>query len=83
MTLPAPTRTLGGLTVSALGLGCMDMLAWLLAQGGDIAPFPGTKKRSRLEEHLGALEVELTADELAPVGVAAGDRSPDMSSVGC
>ena len=63
-------------------------LAWLLAQGDDVAPIPGTKKRSRLEENLGALEVELTADdlarldELAPVGVAAGDRYPDMSSVG-
>ena len=63
-------------------------LAWLLAQGDDVAPIPGTKKRSRLEENLGALEVELTADdlarldELAPVGVAAGDSYPDMSSVG-
>ena len=63
-------------------------LAWLLAQGDDVAPIPGTKKRSRLEENLGALEVELTADdlarldELAPVGVAAGDRYPDMSSIG-
>jgi aryl-alcohol dehydrogenase-like predicted oxidoreductase len=63
-------------------------LAWLLAQGDDVAPIPGTKQRSRLEENLGALEVELTADdlsrldELAPVGVTAGDRYPDMSSVG-
>jgi aryl-alcohol dehydrogenase-like predicted oxidoreductase len=63
-------------------------LAWLLAQGDDVAPIPGTKKRSRLEENLGALEVTLTADdlarldELAPVGAAAGDRYPDMSSVG-
>ncbi len=63
-------------------------LAWLLAQGDDVAPIPGTKRRSRLEENLGALEVDLTADdlarldELAPVGVAAGDRYPDMSSIG-
>ena len=62
-------------------------LAWLLAQGDDVAPIPGTKRRARLEENLGALEVELTADdlarldELAPVGVTAGDRYPDMSSV--
>jgi aryl-alcohol dehydrogenase-like predicted oxidoreductase len=62
-------------------------LAWLLHQGDDVAPIPGTKKRSRLEENLGALEVTLTADdlsrldELAPVGVAAGDRYPDMSTV--
>ena len=62
-------------------------LAWLLAQGDDVAPIPGTKQRSRLEENLGALDVDLTADdlarldELAPVGVAAGDRYPDMSSI--
>jgi aryl-alcohol dehydrogenase-like predicted oxidoreductase len=63
-------------------------LAWLLAQGGDVAPIPGTKRRDRLEDNLGALDVELTADdlarldELAPVGSAAGDRYPDMSSIG-
>lgn len=62
-------------------------LAWLLAQGQDVVPIPGTKKRSRLAENLGALDVELSADdlarldELAPVGAAAGDRYPDMSSV--
>jgi len=63
-------------------------LAWLLAQGDDVAPIPGTKRRSRLEENLGALQVALAPDdlarldELAPVGVAAGDRYPDMSSIG-
>ena len=63
-------------------------LAWLLHQGPDVAPIPGTKRRSRLEENLGALEVTLSAedlsrlDELAPVGAAAGDRYPDMSSIG-
>ena len=62
-------------------------LAWLLHQGDDVAPIPGTKQRARLEENLGALEVPLTADdlarldELAPVGVAAGDRYPDMRTV--
>ncbi len=62
-------------------------LAWLLHQGGDVAPIPGTKKRSRLAENLGAVDVKLTAedlarlDELAPVGAAAGDRYPDMSTV--
>jgi aryl-alcohol dehydrogenase-like predicted oxidoreductase len=62
-------------------------LAWLLHQGDDVAPIPGTKKRARLEENLGALDVALTdddlgrLDELAPVGAAAGDRYPDMSSV--
>ena len=63
-------------------------LAWLLHQGPDVAPIPGTKRRSRLEENLGALEVTLSAedlsrlDELEPVGAAAGDRYPDMSSIG-
>ncbi len=62
-------------------------LAWVLAQGEDIVPIPGTKRRTYLEENVAAAEVELTADELArideaaPVGAAAGDRYPDMSSV--
>jgi aryl-alcohol dehydrogenase-like predicted oxidoreductase len=55
-------------------------LAWLLAQGEDIVPIPGTKQRRYLEENLGALEVELTPadleeiEEVAPMGAAAGDR---------
>ena len=62
-------------------------LAWLLHQGDDVAPIPGTKRRGRLEENLGAVDVQLSAqdlsrlDELAPVGVAAGERYPDMSTV--
>ena len=62
-------------------------LAWLLHQGDEVVPIPGTKRRARLEDNLGALEVSLSAqdlarlDELAPVGVAAGQRYPDMSSV--
>ncbi len=62
-------------------------LAWLLHQGDDVVPIPGTKRRDRLEDNLGALEVSLSPqdlarlDELAPVGVAAGERYPDMSSV--
>ena len=62
-------------------------LAWLLHQGQDVVPIPGTKKRSRLVENLGAVDVELSPDdlarldELAPVGAAAGDRYPDMSTV--
>jgi aryl-alcohol dehydrogenase-like predicted oxidoreductase len=50
-------------------------------------PIPGTKRTSYLEENVGALEVELTADELreieeaAPVGFAAGDRYADMSVI--
>jgi len=55
-------------------------LAWLLAQGEDIVPIPGTKRREFLEENLGALDVTLTQDELrdieriAPKGAAAGPR---------
>jgi aryl-alcohol dehydrogenase-like predicted oxidoreductase len=62
-------------------------LAWVLAQGDDIVPIPGTKRRHYLEENVAADEIELSADELArideaaPVGAAAGDRYADMSSV--
>jgi aryl-alcohol dehydrogenase-like predicted oxidoreductase len=57
-------------------------LAWVLAQGEDIVPIPGTKRRTYLEENLAALHVSLTADdlarldEIAPTGIAAGDRYP-------
>ena len=62
-------------------------LAWLLAQGEDIVPIPGTKRRTYLEENIAAVEIVLTPEELnrletvAPKGVAAGDRYPDMSTV--
>ncbi|GMA14660.1 aldo/keto reductase [Deinococcus metallilatus] len=62
-------------------------LAWLLAQGDDIVPIPGTKRVRYLEDNLGALDVHLSADDLAqleavfPMGAAAGERYPDMSSV--
>jgi aryl-alcohol dehydrogenase-like predicted oxidoreductase len=53
-------------------------LAWVLAQGDDIVPIPGTKRRSYLEQNAGALDVHLTDDDLARVGAAieapAGDR---------
>jgi aryl-alcohol dehydrogenase-like predicted oxidoreductase len=53
-------------------------LAWVLAQGEDIVPIPGTKRRVRLEENVGAVDVELSADELAEIRAAvpqvAGDR---------
>jgi aryl-alcohol dehydrogenase-like predicted oxidoreductase len=45
-------------------------LAWVLAQGDDIVSIPGTRRRSRLEENLGALEVELSADDLAQIADA-------------
>lgn len=62
-------------------------LAWLLAQGEDIVPIPGTKRRQYLEENVAAVNITLTPDDLqridavAPKGVAAGDRYPDMSTV--
>ncbi|MEU4197878.1 aldo/keto reductase [Kribbella sp. NPDC026611] len=55
-------------------------LAWLLAQGNDVAPIPGTKRRSYLAENLAAVSVELTSDELAaldaafPPDAGSGDR---------
>jgi aryl-alcohol dehydrogenase-like predicted oxidoreductase len=57
-------------------------LAWVLAQGEDIVPIPGTKRRAYLEENVRALDIELTPedlariDEIAPKGAAAGDRYP-------
>jgi aryl-alcohol dehydrogenase-like predicted oxidoreductase len=64
-------------------------LAWVLAQGEDIVPIPGTKRRKYLEENIGALDVRLTPEDLrrinevAPKGVAAGTRYPEamMSAV--
>jgi aryl-alcohol dehydrogenase-like predicted oxidoreductase len=62
-------------------------LAWVLAQGEDIVPIPGTKRRTYLEENAAAVHVVLSADdlarldELAPVGATAGDRYADMSTV--
>jgi aryl-alcohol dehydrogenase-like predicted oxidoreductase len=55
-------------------------LAWLRARGEDIVPIPGTKRRTFLEENVRAVDVALTPadleriDEVAPQGVAAGDR---------
>jgi aryl-alcohol dehydrogenase-like predicted oxidoreductase len=57
-------------------------LAWVLAQGDDVVPIPGTKQRKYLEENVGAQNVQLTPDDLrriaevAPQGVAAGMRYP-------
>jgi aryl-alcohol dehydrogenase-like predicted oxidoreductase len=62
-------------------------LAWVLARGEDIVPIPGTKRRTYLEENAAAAEVRLGEEDLkrieavAPIGVAAGDRYPDMRSV--
>jgi aryl-alcohol dehydrogenase-like predicted oxidoreductase len=60
-------------------------LAWVLAQGEDIVPIPGTKRRRYLEDNLGALDVELSAtdlariDEVLPPGAASGTRYPATS----
>ncbi len=58
-------------------------LAWLLAQGNDIAPIPGTKRRTYLEENHGALKVELSAEDLTALSALnpAGNRYPDMTWV--
>jgi aryl-alcohol dehydrogenase-like predicted oxidoreductase len=62
-------------------------LAWVLAQGEDIVPIPGTTTIRHLEENIAAAEIELTHDDLqrldeaAPKGVAAGARYADMSSI--
>jgi aryl-alcohol dehydrogenase-like predicted oxidoreductase len=59
-------------------------LAWLLARGDDIVPIPGTKRRIYLEENVGATELTLTKgdlariDDLAPKGIAAGQRYPEQ-----
>ena len=60
-------------------------IAWVLAQGDDVVPIPGTKRRRYLEENVGALEVELTGEDLAaiekatPRGSVAGERyRPEM-----
>jgi aryl-alcohol dehydrogenase-like predicted oxidoreductase len=58
-------------------------LAWLLAQGQDIIPIPGTKRKERLRENLGALSVDLSASDIGeisdaiPAGSAAGTRYPE------
>ena len=60
-------------------------LAWLLAQGDDIAPIPGTRRVSRIEENAAADNVGLTADQLARLGAlpaAAGDRYENMTRIG-
>ncbi|MFC4425891.1 aldo/keto reductase [Deinococcus navajonensis] len=62
-------------------------LAWVLAQGPDLVPIPGTKRVKYLEDNLGALDVVLNADDLArmdavfPHRAAAGERYPDMRTV--
>jgi aryl-alcohol dehydrogenase-like predicted oxidoreductase len=64
-------------------------LAWVLAQGGDVVPIPGTKRRKYLEQNLGAADITLTRadldriEQVAPKGVAAGERyaAPAMAAI--
>lgn len=58
-------------------------LAWVLHQGEDIVPIPGTTRPERVEENAGAVDIRLDEDdfarrdEIAPVGAAAGERYPE------
>jgi aryl-alcohol dehydrogenase-like predicted oxidoreductase len=74
----------------ATEMGCTPAqlaLAWLLHQGEDVVPIPGTRKVSRVEENAAAVDIELSSDQLAaldelfPPGVTAGDRYADMAAV--
>ena len=62
-------------------------LAWVLAQGADIVPIPGTRHIDYLAENIGAVDIKLTDEDLqrleaaAPKGAFAGERYPDMSTV--
>ena len=65
--------------------GAQLALAWLLAQGEDIVAIPGTTRPERIDENVGALDVEMTdaeleqLDEIAPLGAAAGSRYPEQA----
>ena len=72
----------------ALKKGCTPAqlaLAWVLAQGRDVLPIPGTKRRTRLVENLGAASVELGKEELGALSAAvpreavAGQRYPEAA----
>jgi aryl-alcohol dehydrogenase-like predicted oxidoreductase len=85
MALAAKVRALAeekGVTAAQLAL------AWVLAQGDDIVPIPGTKRRTYLEQNAGSLDVSLSEDDLeridAELGEAAGDRydADGMRTVG-
>ncbi len=79
-------RLVRGVQEMAVDKGCTPSqlaLAWVLAQGADIVPIPGTKRRSYLEENVAALDLRLSQEDLeridhiAPPGVAAGSRYPE------
>jgi aryl-alcohol dehydrogenase-like predicted oxidoreductase len=70
-----------GITASQLAL------AWVMAQGTDVVPIPGTRRSAHLEANVAAVDVELTPDDISaledvvPLGAVSGDRYSDMSSV--
>ena len=63
-------------------------IAWLLAQGGDIVPIPGTKRRTHLAENIAAVDIALSADDIARIGAAvkadsvSGTRYPEKQLAG-
>ncbi len=80
----------GALRTTAAERGCTPAqlaLAWLLAQGDDVVPIPGTKHPTRVEENAAAATIALSLDDLAridaavPFGAVAGNRSHDMTWV--
>jgi len=85
--LEANIRIVEQVDVVAAELGAKPgqvALAWLLAQGDDIAPIPGTKRISYLEENVAADALELSAAQLATLDAVAapvGERYADMSTV--
>jgi aryl-alcohol dehydrogenase-like predicted oxidoreductase len=86
--LPSNLRIVDEVSAVATSLGATPAqvaLAWVLAQGSDLVPIPGTKRVSRLEENVGAAALSLSADQLGRLTAIApprGDRYPDMSVVG-
>lgn len=89
--LAANLRIVDGLRAIAEDKGCTAgqlALAWVLARGPMVVPIPGTKRRKYLEENIGALDVQLSDDDLqrldilAPIGVAAGGRYPTGHTYG-
>jgi aryl-alcohol dehydrogenase-like predicted oxidoreductase len=90
-TLPANLELVGRVESLARERGITPgqlALAWVLAHGEDVVPIPGTKRRTYLEQNVAATEIELSPDDIRrldaalPAGAVAGDRYPDMSTVG-
>jgi aryl-alcohol dehydrogenase-like predicted oxidoreductase len=75
--------TIGELAANKAVTPAQLALAWVLAQGEDIVPIPGTKRRARLEENAAAVDVELSDDELREIAdalpEASGERYPEQS----